>query len=89
MGRARTVNSSTFKAQCLALIKEVKAGRLDEVIVTRRGQPAVRLTAIADAPANAVGYGFMKGRAAIAPDVDLLAPVIDMPPEWPPAPQRG
>jgi prevent-host-death family protein len=85
MSRARTVNSSTFKAQCLALIKDVNAGRIDEIIVTRRGRPAVRVTAMEATGADAT-YGFMKGSVRVAAGVDLTAPVVDMPEGWPPAP---
>jgi prevent-host-death family protein len=85
MSRARTVNSSTFKAQCLALIKDVNAGRIDEIIVTRRGRPAVRVTAVERGGTQAA-YGFMKGSVRIAPGVDLMAPVVEMPEAWPPAP---
>jgi antitoxin (DNA-binding transcriptional repressor) of toxin-antitoxin stability system len=85
MSRARTVNSSTFKAQCLALMKDVKAGRIDEIIVTRRGRPSVRVTAVESGGAEAT-YGFMKGSVRIDPGIDLIQPIVDMPDGWPPAP---
>jgi prevent-host-death family protein len=88
MARARTVNSSTFKAQCLALIKEVNSGKLDEIIVTRRGRPAARVTAAGQDAGIKAGYGFMKGSVTLAEGVDLTQPVIDMPADWPPAPPQ-
>ena len=87
MARARMVNSSTFKAQCLALMKDIDAGRLDEIIVTRRGRPCVKVLPVQVLDAPAPGYGFMKGSVKAGAGLDLTSPVIELPADWPPAPR--
>ena len=42
----RTVPAGEFKARCLALMDDVESGSL-EIIVTKRGRPVARLSAIA------------------------------------------
>ncbi len=41
----RTVPAGEFKARCLALMDDVESGAL-EIIVTKRGRPVARLSAI-------------------------------------------
>jgi prevent-host-death family protein len=48
-----TVNASTFKATCLALLDDV-AESGTEIIVTKRGKPIARLVAIAP-PESLIG----------------------------------
>jgi prevent-host-death family protein len=87
MARARTVNSSTFKAQCLALMDDVNAGRIGEIIVTKRGRPSVKVVPVAAVGATEPAYGFMQGSARIAPGADIVSPVVELPEGWPPAPR--
>jgi len=43
----RTVSASQFKAQCLAMLDEVAATG-EEIVVTKRGQAVVRVSAATD-----------------------------------------
>lgn len=46
---ARTIQASTFKAQCLALLDEVAASH-DPVIVTKHGRPVAKLVPLDSGP---------------------------------------
>lgn len=48
-----TVQASTFKAQCLALLDEVEATR-STIIVTKHGRPVAKLVPL-DGPPDTVG----------------------------------
>lgn len=73
-----TLNVTEFKAKSLRLLDDLAAGRLDRIVVTKRGQP---LATISPPAARHVSgqdwYGSMRGTMTIAPGVDLTAPVID------------
>ena len=42
--KTRTIPAGEFKAKCLALLDEVAEG--EEIIVTKRGKPVARVTAV-------------------------------------------
>ena len=60
LGR-RIVPASEFKAHCLRLLDEVAEG--GELVITKRGKPIARLTAISPSPRS--DYGRWKGLVQI------------------------
>lgn len=79
--KAKTIGVTAFKAKCLALIDAVARGKLERVVLTKRGKPVAELTATKRAQKEPYvsSYGFMKGMIKIAPGVDLTEPI---PTEW-------
>ena len=72
MAKARNIPAGEFKARCLELIDEV-AETGEEIVVTKRGEPVVRLVPI---PAKGkVFFGAMKGTATI--HGDIIGPFFD------------
>jgi prevent-host-death family protein len=63
-----------FKAQCLAVMKQVQATG-EPVVVTKRGAPVVKVVP-AEVENNDI-FGFMAGRVKIVGDIESPIPV-----EW-------
>lgn len=74
--RARTMAAGEFKANCLAVMDEVKNKR-QPVIITKRGKPVAKLIPVS-AEQDEV-FGFMAGRGGILGDV--VSPVVPVE-EW-------
>lgn len=71
---AATVSASEFKATCLELMDEVaRSGR--DLVVTKRGRPVVRVSAVEDQRASP--WGFMAGTVVRHGDI-----VSARPDEW-------
>jgi len=68
----RTIPAGTFKATCLALLDEV-AMTGEEIVITKRGKPVARLTALEPAPSLIGSVTFLVS------DEEFIAP-IDV--EW-------
>ena len=67
-----TVSASRFKAECLALLDRV-AETHETLIVTKRGRPVARISAVDPAPD-------LRGSATfLVSDEELIAPVLG---EW-------
>jgi prevent-host-death family protein len=66
----KTIPAARFKAGCLKIMDEVKAGR-EPVLITKKGKPVAQLVPV-DEPARDV-FGCLAGELEIAGDI--LAPV--------------
>ena len=64
----RTVNASTFKAQCLAMLDEV-AETGEQIVITKRGHPVARIEPMAPPRSLAGSVSFKVS------DDELIAPV--------------
>jgi prevent-host-death family protein len=67
----RTIPAARFKAGCLKIMDEVRAGR-EPVLITKKGKPVARLVPV-DEPARDV-FGCLAGELEIAGDI--VSPVI-------------
>jgi prevent-host-death family protein len=67
----RTIPAARFKAGCLKIMDEVRAGR-EPVLITKNGKPVARLVPV-DEPARDV-FGCLAGELEIAGDI--VSPVI-------------
>lgn len=78
MSDVETIGATEFKARCLELLDRVSTGRVERVIVTKRGAVVAMLVA-PEAEAARVErlHGFMRGTVVIPPGSDLTAPVSD------------
>jgi prevent-host-death family protein len=74
----KTIPAGVFKANCLALMDEVKAKR-ETVVVTKHGQPVAMLVPI-NADVDEI-YGFLNGKGSIKGNV--VAPALSSK-EWEP-----
>lgn len=72
MAKTRKVAAGEFKARCLKLMDEV-AETGEELVVTKRGKPVVKLVPIS--PKGKVFFGAMKGTATI--HGDIVGPFFD------------
>lgn len=64
----RTIPAGQFKAQCLAMLDEVAATG-EEIVVTKRGRPVVRVLAATEPDS-------LRGSVTFnAPDEELIEPV--------------
>lgn len=70
----QTYKASEFKAKCLKIIDQI-AESGDDVVVTKRGIPMVKVSPIFERPKSM--YGVDKGKIHILGDI-----VSPMPPEW-------
>lgn len=68
----RTINASTFKAKCLAILDEV-AENGEEVLILKRGKPVARLVAPA-APGEDFPQDKLRGTVHI--HGDIVEPVL-------------
>jgi prevent-host-death family protein len=67
----RTIPAAKFKAGCLKIMDEVRAGR-EPVLITKKGKPVARLVPV-DEPASDV-FGCLSGELEIVGDI--VSPVI-------------
>lgn len=67
----KTIPASVFKANCLAIIDEVKAKR-DAVLITKHGRPVAKVVPVNISPDDI--FGFFRGRGRITGDV--VSPVL-------------
>ena len=67
----RTIPAARFKAGCLKIMDEVRAGR-EPVLITKNGKPVARLVPV-DEPARDV-FGCLSGELEISGDI--VSPVI-------------
>ncbi len=66
----KTIKASEFKAKCLQLMDDIaKTG--EEIVVTKRGKPVVRVSPAKQKPVSL--YGALKGHIKITGDI--LGPV--------------
>jgi antitoxin (DNA-binding transcriptional repressor) of toxin-antitoxin stability system len=71
-----TVGVTAFKAKCLALVDDVARGRLERVVLTKRGKPVAEIARPAGSRRRPVPdpWGALKGMIRIDPAVDLTRP---------------
>ena len=62
----RTIPAAKFKAGCLKIMDEVRAGR-EPVLITKKGKPVARLVPV-DEPARDV-FGCLAGELEITGDI--------------------
>jgi prevent-host-death family protein len=72
----KTMAAGSFKANCLAVMDEVKERR-ESVVITKRGKPVAKLVPV-DAEADSI-FNFMAGKVRIKGDV--VAPALSKK-EW-------
>jgi prevent-host-death family protein len=70
----RTIAAGEFKARCLAIMEEVRARR-EPVVITKRGQPMVKLVPVPRGKDEI--FGFYRGRLKITGDVVSPLPAED------------
>ena len=70
----RTIAAGVFKARCLAIMEEVRARR-EPVVITKRGQPVVKLVPMTRGQDDI--FGFYRGRLKITGDVVAPLPAED------------
>ena len=63
---SRVLTASEFRAQCLKLMDEVAAGAGD-IVITKKGRPVARLTALRKRPS--APFGRSRGRFRIVGDI--------------------
>jgi prevent-host-death family protein len=61
-----TISSSEFKAKCLKLMEEVSHSH-EEILVTKRGKPMVKVTPIISEQESL--FGSMRGTVSIKKDI--------------------
>ena len=74
--KTKTIPAGTFKAQCLAIMDEVRAKR-QAVVITKRGKPVAKLVPVEEKKDEI--FGFLKGKGKVVGDV--VAPAMT-PEEW-------
>ncbi len=74
-----TISASAFKATCLALLERLQQGKLNRLIITKRGRPMAVLTPFDRGHEAEALFGCMRGSVRVPPAVDLTAPVLDEP----------
>ncbi len=67
------VPAGEFKAHCLQLIEEVRAGRY-EVVITKRGRPVAKLVPLEE-PGTRPLLGYLQGSLTVTGDI--VTPVGD------------
>ena len=70
----KRIAAGTFKARCLAVMKQVHATG-EPIIVTKRGTPIVKIVPIRNEKDDI--FGFLKGQLKIIGDIESPIPV-----EW-------
>jgi len=70
----KRIAAGTFKARCLAVMKQVDATG-EPIIVTKRGTPIVKIVPIRNEKDDI--FGFLKGQLKIIGDIESPIPV-----EW-------
>ena len=75
-----TIGVTDFKARCLELIDDVATGRLDRVVLTKRGEAVAEINApaLASVPQSEVPapWSHMKGEIWIDPTWDPTEPFV-------------
>lgn len=72
----KTVPAGAFKAQCLAMMDEVKNKR-EEVLITKHGEPIAKLVPIEVQDDDIFGFFYGKGRIT----GDVVSPALESE-EW-------
>jgi prevent-host-death family protein len=72
----KTIPAGVFKANCLAIMDDVKARR-ETVVITKHGEPVAKLVPV-HTDADEI-FGFFSGKGSIAGDV--VSPALS-PEEW-------
>lgn len=67
----RTIAAGKFKANCLALMDEVKSKR-ETVVITKRGKPVAKLVPVASNADDI--FGFFSGKGSVVGDI--VSPVL-------------
>ena len=62
----KTIPAGTFKANCLAIMEEVKAKR-ETIVITKHGTPVAKLVPL-DTQSDEI-FGFFKGKGSVTGDV--------------------
>ncbi len=73
----KTISAGAFKAQCLAIMDEVKSKR-EAVVITKRGQPVAKLVPFNDKAVDDI-FGFFQGKGSVTGDI--VSPLLT-PEEW-------
>ena len=73
----KTISAGAFKAQCLAIMDEVKSKR-EAVVITKRGQPVAKLVPCNDKAGDDI-FGFFQGKGSVTGDI--VSPLLT-PEEW-------
>ena len=68
------IPAAQFKSQCLAVMDQVSETG-EAIIVTKHGKPVVRVVPAGNGKEDI--FGFMRGKARIAGDVEESAPLSD------------
>lgn len=77
MADVLTIPASEFKARCLALFDQLSSGKLETIIITKRGKPVGELKAPRPVERPKL-YGALKGMFGPMPsDEELMAPAFD------------
>jgi hypothetical protein len=78
--REITLSASQFKAQCLAMLRKLDAGKLTRLIITKRGNPIAVIQRVqkSEKPYKSA-YGFLRGTVRFAPNYDPFQQVVDEP----------
>ena len=76
MDTTLTVPASEFKARCLDLMDQVHSGRLQKVVITKRGKTVAELQAPTPAALPTL-YGALKGLITVPAGADLTTPAFD------------
>ena len=72
-----TVSATEFKAKCLALMDDMRAGQLQRVHITKRGKPFLTMAPSTGSRPSDHIFKVYRGSATIPRELDLTAPVID------------
>lgn len=75
--KAVIIGVTAFKGKCLGLLDRVASGKLDRIVLTRRGRPVAEVTAVRQVAAAPYvsSYGCMRGAVVVAPGIDLTEPL--------------
>ena len=76
MDNTLTLPASEFKARCLALMDQVHSGRLQKVVITKRGKTIAELQAPTPVPLPTL-YGALEGLISVPAGADLTTPAFD------------
>ncbi len=68
----RTISKSTLKSKLLEFLRLVESGG-DEIIVTDRGRPVVKISQYSSSPSTAELFGKMRGKVKYFED--LTSPI--------------
>ena len=69
------VGLTDFKRRCLGLVADVEKGRLEKLVLTRRGRDVAELVRLRPKGGPSTAWGCMRDTILIAPGVDLTAPL--------------